>query len=66
MAWTQNDLDKLKAAIALGVLTVTMNGKTVTYRSLRDMNAIRRDMENELGARPAVTRRVQIVADQGL
>ncbi len=38
MAWTQTDIDALKAAMALGALTVSYPGGTsVTYRSQRDM-----------------------------
>lgn len=48
MAYTQADLDRLDAAIAKGVLTVTMNGKTVTYRSTRDLLDARSHVQTEL------------------
>ena len=54
MAWTADDIADLKAAIAAGVLTVSRNGKTVTYRSLDDMIRTLRLMESEVaGGRPA-------------
>jgi len=46
MAWTQADVDALKAAYAQGVTSVSHNGKTVQYASLPDMwNAIRQMQE---------------------
>lgn len=41
--WTQADIDKLKAAVASGVLSVEYSGppaRKVTYQSLRDMLAL--------------------------
>lgn len=37
MAWTQADIDALKAAIATGVKSVAYHDKTVTYHSVDDM-----------------------------
>lgn len=37
MAFTQSDLDAVDAAIASGELTVTAQGRTVTYRSMREL-----------------------------
>jgi uncharacterized FlgJ-related protein len=37
MAWTQTEIDSLKASIAQGVLTVKFANREVTYRSLREM-----------------------------
>lgn len=37
MAFTQADLDAIDAAIASGELTVSHNGRTVTYRSMDDL-----------------------------
>ena len=45
--WTQEDIDRLKAAIASGVLSVTYAGppsRSVTYQSLRDMRATLAEM----------------------
>lgn len=37
MAYTQNDLDQIERAIASGKLTVTIDGQSVTYRSISDL-----------------------------
>lgn len=39
MAFQQSDLEALERAIASGELTVTSNGRSVTYRSMRDLQA---------------------------
>jgi hypothetical protein len=49
VSWTQTELDALDAAIAQGVLSYTINGKTVTYRSLDDMLRLRAQMQREIG-----------------
>lgn len=41
--WTQEDIDRLKAAVGSGVLTVSYNGppaRTITYQSLTAMEAL--------------------------
>lgn len=62
MAWTQTDIDALKAAIATGALKVRYaDGREVVYRSLEDMRAILNDMEAEVS--PASVRpRVSLVS----
>lgn len=45
--WTQEDVDKLKAACASGVLTVSYTGppaRTITYQSLSSMRALLAEM----------------------
>lgn len=37
MAWTQSDIDTLKAAIARGVNEVRINGEKVQYQTVKDM-----------------------------
>jgi len=37
MAFTTTDLENIEAAIATGELTVSVNGRTVTYRSMTDL-----------------------------
>lgn len=46
---TQADYETLKKAINSGVKTVRYSDKTVEYRTLSEMNSIKKDMENELG-----------------
>ena len=49
MAFTQTQLDLLNNAIAQGVLEVKYADKTVIYRSLSEMMAIRDTIKTELG-----------------
>ena len=45
--WTQTDIDKLKAAIAGGVLSVRYDGppgRTITYQSLSEMRKLLAEM----------------------
>jgi enamine deaminase RidA (YjgF/YER057c/UK114 family) len=48
MAYTQTQIDQLKAAIASGVLTVKHGDTLTTYRSLAEMKEALRDMEGEV------------------
>lgn len=45
MAYTQGQIDDLRAAIAEGVLEVRSGDRTVKYRSLDEMRSILREME---------------------
>ena len=54
MAFTTTDLDQINAALASGELTVTVQGRTVTYRSTSDLLKAKSAIESELAAqRPA-------------
>ncbi|HBM60868.1 MAG TPA: hypothetical protein DD444_16975 [Citreicella sp.] len=53
MAWTQADADAIKAAIAKGVTRVRLNGEEVQYRSLVEMRATLRMIEDEVQGRAA-------------
>lgn len=49
MAWTQTDIDAIKAAIATGALDVQYSdGSRIQYRSLEEMRSIQREMEAEV------------------
>ncbi len=50
MAWTQVELDALKAAYARGTLRVTYDGKTVEYGSEADLIRRIRTIEREMAA----------------
>lgn len=53
-AWTQADIDKLKAAVASGVLTVSYAGppaRTITYQSLGAMRALLAEMVGTVNGR---------------
>lgn len=62
--WTQTDIDKLRAAIASGVLTVRYDGppaRSVTYQSMSEMRALlaemRADVSGAQRSRLAATRK---------
>jgi hypothetical protein len=42
--WTQDDIDKLKSAIASGVLSVSFGDQSTTFQSLKEMRALLADM----------------------
>lgn len=55
MAWTQAEIDKLKAAIASGVLTVSYAGppaRSITYQSLAEMRNLLAEMEASTSTGP--------------
>lgn len=58
MAWTQTDIDKLKAAIALGAKRVRYVSGEVEYHSLAEMRSLLADMEREVSPNSQVNRRV--------
>ncbi len=54
MAWTQSDIDKLKAAIASGALSVSYAGppaRSITYQSTDAMLKALAKMEQEVNGR---------------
>jgi hypothetical protein len=53
MPWSQAEYDALKAAIARGTQTVSYNGRSVTYHSLKDMRALLAEMERDLAGTSA-------------
>jgi hypothetical protein len=57
MAYTQQQLEDLEAAIAEGVTSVSSNGRQVSYRNLGDMLKLRDLMAQELGIAGAGRRR---------
>lgn len=48
MAYTQDDLDRIKKAIANGTQSVEIDGKKVVYRTLAEMKEARAEIEGEL------------------
>lgn len=48
MAWTQPDIDALKAAIASGQLMVRSSDRMITYRSLQEMQRTLEMMQAEV------------------
>lgn len=55
MAYTQAQIDKLRAAIATGALRVSDGDNSVEYRSLNEMKDTLRIMEAEVEASPAAS-----------
>lgn len=54
--WTQADIDKLKAAVAGGVLIVEYEGppkRSITYQSLGAMRALLAEMVRQVTPQPA-------------
>jgi len=70
MAWTQTDIDKLKAAIAQGATKVKFADREVTYRSLDEMRETLRILQAEVDQAAGLTRtrvrRVLFVTGKGL
>lgn len=60
MAWTQDDLDALNEAIATGALRVRMQDRDIQYRSLADLLAIRKMLEEQLGLAPDRGDRIRV------
>lgn len=49
--WTEADLQRLKGAVASGILTVRYDGppgRTITYQSLAEMRALLAEMQREV------------------
>lgn len=53
MAFTQTDLDNINNAIASGELTVEVNGKRVTYRSMDDLMKARKMIKDDMASAAA-------------
>lgn len=56
MAWTQIQIDALKAAIATGVLTVKHGETLTTYRSLDEMKTLLSMMQADVASGGRVRR----------
>lgn len=56
MAFTPQDLAAIDAAIASGELTISTNGRTVTYRSMSDLLKAREAIAGALAAQTSVSR----------
>jgi hypothetical protein len=72
LAYTIDDYNNLKTAIAQGATRVKSGDKEIDYRSLEEMKAILRDMENQLGISSSNScssvfgARITVIADKGL
>ena len=61
MAFTQNQLTILEAAIAQGALSVQYADRRITYHSLTEMIRLRDTMRSELGVSTPITNRSRLV-----
>lgn len=61
MAWTQSDIDALKAAMAQGIKRVRYVSGEVEYQSVDDMRKVLADMQREVS--PDSRRRVARVVN---
>lgn len=70
MAWTQSDIDKLKAAMATGERAfTTKHGDTLIqkeFRSLAEMRELLAEMQGEVNADSVPPRRTVAGFDRGL
>jgi hypothetical protein len=66
MAYTQAQIDALKTSIASGVLTVRHGEKTVTYRSLAEMQELLSRMEADVAGGTRRRLRYLWQSDKGL
>lgn len=66
MAWTQDQLDALEAAIAQGALEVWYGDKRVKYNTVADMLMLRRTIRAALGLQPKANGRKYISFDKGV
>ena len=60
MAYTQEQLSALEAALAKGEKRVTFGDKTVEYRSVEELQAAIRTVESELARSAGESRKCQI------
>ncbi len=49
MAWTTTQLEDLEEAYTQGILSVSIAGKTITYRSRAEMRSMIDEARSELG-----------------
>lgn len=66
--WTQADIDTLKAAITLGVLTVNFSGppaRSITYQSLDQMRALLGSMQHDVDAQAGKPRFKRLTTHKG-
>lgn len=67
MAYTQADADALRRAIASGEHTVTYDGKTVTFRSIKELERALARVESALSAATGgPTRQLRVATRKGL
>lgn len=67
MAFTKDDLDNIKAAIASGELSVMVDGRQITYRSISDLIKAKQVIEAELSPRrSSAFAGFRVIVDRGI
>lgn len=66
MPWTQDDADRLRAAIAQGAKRVEYADKKIEYHDLNQMRQLLREMEQELGLTPKMPYRRYAQHNKGI
>ena len=69
MAWTRDDIDRLKRMMATGALRGRFENRDVIFRSLDEMNQLLAQMEAEVAAGETTSKRTRayrFVTDKGL
>lgn len=59
-------IDDLRRALLTGALSISFEGRTVTYRSREEMQIILADAEEEAGLRTARPRTLRVAHDSGI
>jgi hypothetical protein len=67
MAWTQTDIDALKAAIAAGrgAKSIVFGDQTVTFHSVDEMRALLRMMQEDVSSAASTPRTRYAAFDKG-
>jgi hypothetical protein len=63
MAYTQDQLDALEAALARGERRVTFADKTVEYRSVEELKAAIREVKRSIGQ--SAKRQIRVTTNKG-
>lgn len=68
MGYTIEQYERLKESIALGAVTVQYSDRTITYKSISELEKIKELMEKELfpGRKNPAGNRVQMIFGKGL
>ena len=66
MATTQEEIERLEAAIASGARRVEYSDKEIEYRSLEEMNRILKDLKNKAVPRNRFLSGFYVDVDKGL
>ncbi|MGL4755647.1 MAG: phage head-tail joining protein [Aeromonadaceae bacterium] len=66
MAFTKDDIDAIDAAIASGELTVTIDGRSVQYRSINELLRAKAHIQQAIGKRRSPFFGSRIIVDRGI